>query len=103
MAVHVYPLAEEDDHVLDIHTGSCACKPEVYVLCSECDGEEGRMETCPLCGGKGMRPAEHQFDTEFLIIVHNWLHPERHREPQSYPHDRSHAEASQMLRRQLGV
>jgi hypothetical protein len=69
---HVYPI-ESREHVTSGAggaSGGCWCDPDLYRLCTACDGDD---PGCWVCGGEGIVRIEAIVPGDRVIVVHRFI------------------------------
>jgi hypothetical protein len=69
---HVYPI-EDREHVTSGAggaSGGCWCGPDLYRLCTACDGDD---PDCWRCGGEGIVPVAVIVPGDRVIVVHHFI------------------------------
>jgi hypothetical protein len=64
---HVYPI-EVREHVTSGDV--CWCGPDLYRLCTACDGDD---PDCWRCGGEGIVPVAAIVPGDRVIVVHRYI------------------------------
>jgi hypothetical protein len=69
---HVYPV-EAREHITSGTTGAggiCWCRPDLYRVCTACDGDDWG---CWCCDGDGVVPIEAMLPGDRVIVVHHFI------------------------------